>query len=460
MIACWLSAVALPSPPEQARTLASGSESEQLNRDASFWPGGGLSPDISEQTMAEVTNQGSGQCFGPHGGTCARQATDDSIISLMVPFYEAELCKLKYLLRSIAVHVPRHFAHVHLAWVSPRRIDEFARLPMIMDLANKAARDGATLHDASSETSERAGWIVQQVLKLALSREMPHAEFYVIFDAKNTVMRLPHSFEMFTSCGQARLSGKMPVNKMPQIHRDWYAASAKLLGVTEDISDWNLPLSITPAVFHTQTVRSLLERVSTTARQREEASAHMQKVALNASTSADAPLPQHPQVVHHLREGMSGGAISLLDQREYRNWRLEDERLLRAFNEQATEFTLYNIFALNLAEKQQQCSHAVTDGQEALGFEIWRGQGIGDLQKYAAHFAPGGDRATAPLTFGAQKGALKEAVDAGHTSSSELANLIHRLFDNAGLLRGGEDPDQLMRCIDGGEWDLPGAFVP
>lgn len=390
-------------------------------------------------------------------------------------FYEAELCKLKYLLRSIALHMPQRFAHVHLAWVSHRRIDEFGRLPLIMDLAQAAARDGATLHDASSETNGRDGWIVQQVLKLALSRDMPQAEFYVIFDAKNTVMRPPHPFEMFTPCGQARLSGKTIVGRMPQVHRDWYVASAKLLGVTEGISDWKLPLSITPAVFHTQTVRSLLERVSATAKQREEASAHMQAATLNASTpqydaasfavtndsaSADVPYLQEPRVVHHLRAGGSGGVVSLLDQSEYRKWQLEDERLLRALSEHATEFTLYNIFALNLARKEQQCSHAATDEQGALGFEVWRGQGIETFQQYVAHFAPGGNRATAPLTFGAQKGALSEAVDAGHASSSELAGLVHRLFDHAGLLRGGEDPQQLLRCIDGGESDLPDAFVP
>ena len=182
-------------------------------------------------------------------------------VALVVPFYERDICKLKYTLRSVASKMAGYFYGVNLAWASSRSVADFPSLPVVLDLASRIAP--TRLFDASALQRERAadGWVVQQLLKLAIAREI-NAEFYLIIDSKNTFFRQSHPYELFTPCNQARLTGQMQVGRMVEPHHTWYLNSAKFLNIQEDITDWDLPLSITPALFRKQTVIELLAYIN------------------------------------------------------------------------------------------------------------------------------------------------------------------------------------------------------
>lgn len=199
--------------------------------------------------------------------TCDGMSRPNNVerVSLLIPFYEPELCKLKYSLRSIHQQLPDFFSHVHLAWVSRQSVDDYHGLPIVMNLAESIAP--TTLHDASRflqqspAESINAGWFTQQAVKLLIARHVSADDFYLVLDAKNAFMRPRHEFEFFNSCHQARLTAPMPVSQMAKIHAEWYQASANVLGIADDISEWDMPLSITPALFHTKTVLNLIEQM-------------------------------------------------------------------------------------------------------------------------------------------------------------------------------------------------------
>ena len=379
-------------------------------------------------------------------------------VSLLIPFYEPELCKLKYTLRSIHQQLPAFFSHVHLAWVSRQSVQEYHGLPVVMELAESIAP--TTMHDASwflqqSTESSSAGWMVQQVVKLLIARHVTNDDFFLVLDAKNAFTRPPQLHEFFNSCHQARLTAPMRLSDMPSVHASWYQASANVLGITDDISDWDMPLSITPALFHTQTVLSLIERVQRSVDFAGRKSNLLARFpTLSALVAGNASMPRRNVTISTLGE-----------EHDVRRWEVseQDVALLHAITQRnATEFTMYNLYALRQAAPEQQCAHTVSQNR-VLGFEVWRGQSLDPLRGYAAKFAPAADddKMKPPMTFGVQKGALGQAIEEGQATAQEVQALLQAVFERAKLLRGGEDLEQLMHCIDGGQpdWELPKAFV-
>ena len=368
-------------------------------------------------------------------------------VALVVPFYERDICKLKYTLRSVASKMAGYFYGVNLMWASSRSVDDFPSLPAVLDLASRIAP--TRLFDASALQTERAadGWVVQQLLKLAIAREI-NAEFYLIIDSKNTFFRQSHPYELFTPCNQARLTGQMQVGRMVEPHHTWYLNSAKFLNIQEDITDWDLPLSITPALFRKQTVIELLdyingfrapERPGDPTREVPEAPA-AEPVAEPANwtglrLAALAALPASSRLL-----------AQAYDVRTFQLF-ADDEKLFSALSNggiRVTEFTLYNLFVLtNMATPESRCAHAASRTQ-SVGYELWRGQPelVERIRIYASRFSLEGDSERAALTFGMQAGTCSAGVLSAEDEFA-AASLIHDSFDNAGLLRGGEDPRQV-----------------
>merc|ERR1712217_535553 len=88
---------------------------------------------------------------------------------------------------------------------------------------------------------------------------MVEADFYVLLDAKNTLIKdvTPHTF--FTPCNQAKIfgDGLYQYEQVPKPHSTWYAAAAKLLEVCPP-TEKHWPMSTTPMVLHKATVLGLL----------------------------------------------------------------------------------------------------------------------------------------------------------------------------------------------------------
>ena len=125
----------------------------------------------------------------------------------------------------------------------------------------------------------------------------------------------------------------------------------------------------------------------------------------------------------------------------------DDEKLFSALSNggiRVTEFTLYNLFVLtNMAPPESRCAHAASRTQ-SVGYELWRGQPelVERIRRYASGFSLEGDSERAALTFGMQAGTCSAGVLSAEDEFA-AASLIHDSFDNAGLLRGGEDPRQV-----------------
>jgi hypothetical protein len=421
-------------------------------------------------------------------------------VALVVPFYERDICKLKYTLRSVASKMAGYFYGVNLMWASSRSVNDFPSLPAVLDLASRIAP--TRLFDASALQTERAadGWVVQQLLKLAIAREI-NAEFYLIIDSKNTFFRQSHPYELFTPCNQARLTGQMQVGRMVEPHHTWYLNSAKFLNIQEDITDWDLPLSITPALFRKQTVIELLDYINgfraperpgdptrevpeapaaePAAKSAEPAEPAAEPAAESTEPAAEPAEPAEPaaepaaESAEPAAEPAEPAAEPVAEPANWTGLRLaalaalpassrllaqaydvrtfqlfaDDEKLFSALSNggiRVTEFTLYNLFVLtNMATPESRCAHAASRTQ-SVGYELWRGQPelVERIRIYASRFSLEGDSERAALTFGMQAGTCSAGVLSAEDEFA-AASLIHDSFDNAGLLRGGEDPRQV-----------------
>ena len=454
-----------PAGPKDGSSRLSALSNGPLHRHAlvsKFWYGGAQPFNAQydmRRTMAFALANETEKEEEPTCAACEGTPRHDKVdrVSLLIPFYEPELCKIKYTLRSLRQQLPDFFSHVHLAWVSPQSVDDYHGLPVVMELAESIAT--TTLHDASgflqqNAESSSAGWMVQQVVKLLIARHVTKDDFYLVLDAKNAFTHPPQAHEFFNSCNQARLTAPMLLSQMPSNHAGWYQASANVLGITDDISEWDMPLSITPALFHTRTVLHLIERV-----QRSIDLGDRKSYLLARFPSLSALLAGNAS---KLRRNVTLSQLG--EVHDVRRWEITDQdvALLHAVAQRnATEFTMYNLFALHQAPPEQQCAHTVSSDR-VLGFEVWRGQSLDAMRAYAAKFGPDADvKMKAAMAFGVQRGALGQAVEEGQASEQEVQSLLQAVFDGAGLLRGGEDLEQLMHCIDGGkaDWELPQAFV-
>jgi hypothetical protein len=239
--------------------------------------------------------------------------------------------------------------------------------------------------------ADSSGWFAQQAVKLKVASRVK-SDWYVVLDAKNTLLREvePHSF--ITPCNQGKIFGRYSMPEMPSLHREWYEHAAEVL--SQSAMDWGKwPASITPMVMHRQTVLDLL-------------------------TAIGEP---------HDFGTCSGGLCS-------------------ALGRGATEFTLYLLYVGRVSI--MKCIHVIEDTpwNNEISASIWRssdGEFKNLMAKQVEAIAEHSDNNGNPLFFGAQAGSLESF--AGDERYDVLQNLWH-VYANASLY-SFKDWDEMAACV-------------
>jgi hypothetical protein len=325
--------------------------------------------------------------------TCCPEARDQPTI--VIPTFERDLCKLKVTARSITKHdKDKLLGKVIIAWVSHHPSAEYgdAGLNEVKELLyphGEVEVIDMVLGDGIQ------GWVAQQAVKLKISSRVS-SQYYLVLDSKNTFLEdvTPETF--FTSCNQAKIFGRYHIvdGDMPVEHLDWYRASANVLGTTVmDQGVW--PASITPILLHRQTVLDMLDRIG------------------------------EPQELGFCSGGLCG-----------------------AFQQSATEFTLYNVYVGR--HSNMECIHAIEErpwGHE-LSASIWRANDAAGLQSTANQVKAIAEKAEdngKVMFFGAQAGAFDGFE--GDARFNVLQDLYKVLAD-AGLYYF-DNWDEMAECVIG-----------
>jgi hypothetical protein len=309
--------------------------------------------------------------------------------NVMIPVFERDLCKLRTTARSIVEHDPdRILGKIFVCWVSGRSRWEFADQ---LDEITHILKEHGDVEVLEMQLGGMSGWIAQQSAKLKVSSRVL-SEYYVVLDAKNTLLMDIEPETFFTPCNQAKIFGRYDLNGMPGEHRQWFSTSAGVLG--QQVMDWGKwPASVTPMVLHRQTTLDLLSM-------------------LGESPDFDS--------------GVCAGG------------------LCDKFSQKATEFTLYLVYAAQIASFD--CIHAIEErpwGDE-LSISIWRE----DTQETAVQvkaIAKHSEQNGRPLFFGSQAGALNSF--GGDERFSVLKDLF-TIYDNAGVY-DWDSWDDMAGCIVG-----------
>ncbi|CAK0886671.1 unnamed protein product [Prorocentrum cordatum] len=176
--------------------------------------------------------------------------------TVVIPVYERDLCKLKMTAQSITQHDKVGvLGKVIICWVSSHPLSDYGDQ---MEEVKRALEPHGEVEVIELAVNGE-GWKVQQAAKLKVASRV-YSDFYVVLDAKNTILRDLEEDTFFTSCNQAKIFGRYEVGGMPGVHRDWYYNSASVLEVDPmDYGKW--PASITPMTMHTQTVKDMLDKI-------------------------------------------------------------------------------------------------------------------------------------------------------------------------------------------------------
>jgi len=374
-------------------------------------------------------------CRKEHGWTCdkfgpricpACRPPASSRPAIVVPTFERDLCKAVLLMKSITKRDPNHFlGDVHIMWVSlepswkyQAQIEEMRKA--IVDTGGRQfhlsdfsdfVRQKSQLCLVWDPTGDHCiehltGWFAQQALKLKIATVVP-SEYYLLLDSKNAFFSDIHEDSFFSKCNQATVRGKFRFQDLPHPHKEWYHASARALGVQAS-TDIHWPTSITPAVFHKQTVLELLSRIG------------------------EDPSPY----------GICDGPLC--------KWLAEGK----------TEFTLYNLFAFSKSDRE--CIHSFVSPlseEEEAHVALWRGYPYINLKR-CEEVAKGSTKA---LTFGLQAGCLRRhnmtsaEGKLGDEEEEKLwnttADCLLRVYKDVGLAGGSagklddEDHEVFTKCI-------------
>jgi hypothetical protein len=185
--------------------------------------------------------------------------------TVVIPFFERDLCKLKYTAKSISANDPHKFlGDVVLMWVSSKHTWEFQdQIDEIVSALEETRK--VRLEDFTDRMQQAGlpGWHAQQLVKLKAA-SVAESDYYVVFDSKNTLIHPLEEDPFFTSCGQAKIQAEWSAVTIIEPHSDWYDRSARALGASspKDSGAWDedllWPASITPMVMHTQSVLDML----------------------------------------------------------------------------------------------------------------------------------------------------------------------------------------------------------
>ncbi|CAK0796085.1 unnamed protein product, partial [Prorocentrum cordatum] len=346
---------------------------------------------------------------------CARSERD--VPDVVIPFYERDLCKVGYTVKSIAVHDRNGtLGAVILMWVSKQPMAAFQGEIDKVE-ASLAGSHRVKVLDFSPQVNSVGvgGWFAQQVFKLKVA-SLVSSDFYVVLDSKNTLIRDIEPELFFTPCNQGKIFGEFEPNGIPEPHSAWYEASARVLNVPPPLeAGGKWPTSITPMLMHTQTVLEMLASIGE-----------------DPDVGALCQGPLCDMLGVHSGSG-------------------------------ATEFTMYVLAAR--ARPEMECDIAVVepDAANPPAISLWRGESDGGQRRInednCRDISSG---KTTPFMFGAQFQSLDGLDDAGSTTvEAEMVHIFTRArLHNASLT----STDALIQCVAGDMegragpvYDLPGS---
>jgi len=339
--------------------------------------------------------------------------------AIVVPTFERDLCKAIILMKSITKYDPHHFlGDVHVMWVSDQpswnyqaQVDEMKQAIVatgirqfkLIDFSEKliAMKGSCIMWDKEGKNchSHVTGWFAQQALKLKIASILS-SEYYVLLDSKNAFFSEVREDTFFSHCNQAVVHGKYLYDDIPEPHKQWYAASSAALGIKAPKNVY-WPTSITPAVLHRQTVLELLQQIG------------------------EDPNPY----------AVCNGPLC--------TW----------FGEQATEFTMYNLFAF--AKADRDCLHSFLGpwfDAEERDVGLWRSAPYVNLER-CEEVATDNVKA---LTFGIQAGSLdrNKSKDSGNDwLRQRTIDCVAQVYAKAGLGEGlganasAHDREAFAKCL-------------
>jgi hypothetical protein len=195
-------------------------------------------------------------------GSCPVCAPEHPVApDVVIPFFERDLCKLKYTAKSFASNDPhKRLGDVFLMWVSDKPSTNYQGDLDAIIASIKVSRN-VHFNDFSGalHASGISGWFGQQVLKLKIANNVM-SDFYMVLDAKNTLIREVEQDSFFNQCNQAKIQAEFHYNDIPKPHSDWYQRSAEALGLDKPSAGY-WPASITPMVMHKGTVLDMLRTI-------------------------------------------------------------------------------------------------------------------------------------------------------------------------------------------------------
>jgi len=307
---------------------------------------------------------------------------------VVIPVFERDLCKLKVTAKSIVAHDPHGtLGKVFICWVSARSRWDFAGQ---LDEITQILEQRGDVEVLELQMGGVIGWLAQQSAKLKIASRVS-SEYYVVLDAKNTLLRDLEPDTFFTPCNQGKIFGRYDIWDMPSEHKSWFWASAGVLG--QQAMDWGKwPASVTPMVLHKQSTLDML------------------------SMLGESP---------DFYTACSGG-------------------LCDRFRQKATEFTLYLVYAARIASFD--CIHAIEErpwGNE-IAASIWRNGGEGASEQVRA-IAEHSDLNGRPLFFGSQAGALDGFQG---TARFDILQNLFAIYENASLYEWASW-DDMADCVIG-----------
>jgi hypothetical protein len=309
---------------------------------------------------------------------------------------------MKYTAKSIGVHDPdRLLGRIFLFWTSTHDASNYAKeIDEIRNMLSSTHLVHFTDLSPHFKTSQGliSGWFAQQIVKLKVA-SLVTSDFYIGLDAKNTLIKGIQKYSFLTTCNQGKIQAGYRYDNIPEPHRGWYSLSAQVLNLSVPYKGY-WPTSITPMVFHRQTVLDMLLAIG-------EGS--------NSEILCDGALCDAMDVF-----GSTGTG--------------------------ATEYTLYLLYARS--RKDFRCVHFVQrldpgSFNDHWAASLWRGvlpKGNADLcEKVALGI-------NSPLMFGSQP----KVLDGMTTELREQTEtLIADIYRNAGLHKAGQSVSDLVECVIG-----------
>jgi len=380
-----------------------------------------------------------------------RACAAPTLPTLVVLFYQRDLCKMKYTAKSIAVNGIGAFSAVIFAWLSDRPATDYQS--WMDEFRGYAEPCGAPVHiidfspyKASLGSRGHGGWVVQQLLKLAMAYVVT-SDHYVVFDAKNAIIRPLGPYAFVSECNQARIAGEFRYDRMPWgWHQDWHHASAWWLGVESYLgsvhgpeegthSDVLLSNSVSPIVMNRQTILALHEWGWANKGGGEHP--NWGAVRANWVTELMATLSD---------AGIVGGAAfsrfgELADATEY----LATPLAAGGRPWQPSEFTLSQQFAHFVAPNALRCKYLVMPFAR-WGDVTWSYPPFGsfdDVQQHVHTYAMAPDLQPDLMVIG-----IHYPISGESGPGTAFKYNLHLIFQRAGILLGNESPEELWPLID------------